>query len=138
VHKLIALRETEAGPERIAELLAPDVVFKSPVLSRSLEGREVVAQAMVSAIAVREGAYIAEMEDGPVTLLVWRGQVDGLPLDSFEMLVHDAAGLIVERTVAMRPFASALRFRNAFYERMKDRLGPDYFVLPEQALGASA
>jgi hypothetical protein len=131
VHKLIVLREAGAGAEKIAALLAPDVVFKSPVLSRSIEGRERVAEAMVAAIAVREGAYIAEMADGPVTLLVWRGQVDGLPLDSFEMLVHDNAGLIVERTVAMRPFASALRFRNAFYERMKDRLGIEYFALPD-------
>jgi hypothetical protein len=135
MHKLIALREAGAGAEEIAALLAPGVVFKSPVLSRSIEGRALVAQAMVSAIAVREGSYIAEMADGPVTLLVWRGQVDGLPLDSFEMLVHDEAGLIVDRSVAMRPFASALRFRNAFYERMKDRLGPEYFALSEQVLG---
>ena len=137
MHKLIALREAGAGPAEIAELLAPGVVFKSPVLSRNIEGRESVAEAMVAAIAVREGAYIAEMADGPITLLVWRGQVDGLQLDSFEMLLHDDAGLIVERTVAMRPFASALRFRNAFYERMKDRLDADYFILPEQALGVA-
>lgn len=135
MHKLIILREAGAGPEEIAELLAPEVVFKSPVLSRSIEGRALVAQAMVSAIAVREGSYIAEMSDGPVTLLVWRGMVDGLPLDSFEMLVHNEQGLIVERSVAMRPFASAIRFRNAFYERMKDRLSADYFVLPEALLG---
>lgn len=135
MHKLIALREAGAGPDAIAALLAPGVVFKSPVLSRPVEGRDLVAQAMVAAVAVREGAYVAEMADGPVTLIVWRGQVDGLPLESFEMLVHDAAGLVVERTVAMRPFASALRFRNAFYARMKDRLGADYFALPELPLG---
>jgi hypothetical protein len=125
MHKLIALREAGAGADAIAALLAPGVVFNSPVLSRP-----------VAAVAVRDGAYVAEMADGPVTLLVWRGQVDGLPLESFEMLVHDAAGLVVERTVAMRPFASALRFRNAFYARMKDRLGADYFALPELPLGA--
>lgn len=134
MHKLISLREAGAGPDEIAELLAPDVVFKSPVLSRSIEGRALVAQAMVSAIAVREGSYISEMSDGPVTLLVWRGMVDGLPLDSFEMLVHNDQGLIVERSVAMRPFTSAVRFRNAFYERMKDRLSADYFTLTEPLL----
>jgi hypothetical protein len=135
MHKLISMREAGAGPDEIAELLAPDVVFKSPVLSRSIEGRTLVAQAMVSAIAVREGRYISEMSDGPVTLLVWRGMVDGLPLDSFEMLVHNDQGLIVERSVAMRPFTSVVRFRNAFYERMKDRLSADYFTLTEPLLG---
>jgi hypothetical protein len=33
VHELIALREAGAGPERIAELLAPDVVFKTSRLA---------------------------------------------------------------------------------------------------------
>jgi hypothetical protein len=135
MHKLIQLREAGAGPDEIAQLLAPSVVFKSPVLSRSIEGREAVAQAMFAAIGVREGHYVAEMSDGPVTLLVWSGKVEGLPLDSFEMLIHDAEGLIVERSVAMRPFASALHFRNAFHRKMKDHLGPEYFRLSEQPLG---
>jgi len=135
MHKLVALREAGADAAAIATLLAPGVVFKSPVLARHIEGRELVAQAMVAAIGVRSGSYIAEMADGPVTLLVWRGEVDGLPLDSFEMLVHDDAGLVVERSVAMRPFAAAVRFRNAFYRRMKDQLGPEYFRLAELPLG---
>jgi hypothetical protein len=134
-HPLVALREAGAAADRIGELLAPDVVFKSPVLARSIVGREPVARAMVAAVAVRSGGYVAEMTDGPVTLLVWRGEVDGYELDSFEMLLHDAAGLIVERSVAMRPFASALHFRNAFYRRMKDQLGPEYFALAELPLG---
>lgn len=135
MHPLVVLREAGAGAEAIAALLAPDVVFHSPVLSRDIVGREAVAAAMVAAIAVREGGYIADMTDGPVTLLVWRGEVDGMALDSFEMLVHDETGLIVERSVAMRPFAAALRFRNAFHERMKDRLGPEYFALAELPAG---
>jgi len=134
MHKLIALREAGAGVGEIAALLAEHVVFKSPVLSRSIVGRAAVAEAMVAAIAVRDGAYVAEMSDGATTLLVWRGTVDGMPLDSFEMLLHDAQGLVVERSVAMRPFASALRFRNAFFRRMGGRLGPAYFALDELPL----
>jgi hypothetical protein len=137
MHKLIALREAGAGATEIATLLAEDVVFNSPVLSRSIVGRDAVAEAMVAAIAVREGAYVAEMSDGPTTLLVWRGTVDGLPLDSFEMLLHDADGLVIERSVAMRPFASAVRFRNAFQRRMGGRLGPEYFALDEALLTSS-
>lgn len=130
MHKLIQLREAGAGADDIGAILAPDVVFHSPILSRSVIGREAVARAMVGAIAVREGHYVTEMSDGKVTLLVWRGTVDGLPLDSFEMLLHDDAGLVVERSVAMRPFASLLAFRQAFHERMKDVLDPAYFALP--------
>ena len=130
MHKLIQLREAGAGAGDIGAILAPDVVFHSPILSRSVTGREAVARAMVGAIAVRAGHYVTEMSDGKLTLLVWRGTVDGLPLDSFEMLLHDDAGLVVERSVAMRPFASLLAFRHAFHERMKDVLDPAYFELP--------
>ena len=134
MHKLIALREAGAGVAEIAALLAENVVFKSPILARSVVGREQVAQTMVAAISVREGGYVAEMSDGPTTVLVWRGTVDGHPLDSFEMLLHDAHGLVVERSVAMRPSASAVRFRNAFFRRMGARLGPEYFALDELPL----
>ncbi len=130
MHKLIQLREAGASAAEIGAILAPEVVFKSPILSRSVIGRDAVARTMVSAIAVREGSYISEISEGNVTLLVWRGTVDGQPLDSFEMLLHDDAGLVIERSVAMRPFASVLTFRQAFYERMKDVLDPSYFALP--------
>lgn len=111
-------------------MLAPEVVFKSPILSRSVVGRDAVARIMVGAIAVREGRYVREMSEDNVTLLVWRGTVDGQPLDSFEMLLHDDEGLVIERSVAMRPFASVLAFREAFHNRMKDVLDPSYFALP--------
>lgn len=130
MHKLIQLREAGASAEEIGAILAPEVVFKSPILSRSVIGRDAVARTMVGAIAVREGSYVSEMSEGNVTLLVWRGMVDGQPLDSFEMLLHDKAGLVIERSVAMRPFSSVVAFRQAFYERMKDVLDPSYFALP--------
>ena len=138
MHKLIQLREAGAGAEEIGAILAPDVVLHSPILSRSVIGRDAAAHAMVGAIALREGHYVTEMSDGKVTLLVWRGTVDGLPLDSFEMLLHDDAGLVVERSVAMRPFASLLVFRQAFHERMKDVLDATYFALPSTSALAPA
>jgi hypothetical protein len=133
MHKLIQLREAGASAQEIGAILAPEVVFKSPILSRSVIGRDAVARTMVGAIAVREGQYVSEMSDGKVTLLVWRGTVGGEPLDSFEMLLHDDQGLVVERSVAMRPFAALLAFRQAFYLRMKDVLDPSYFALPTEA-----
>jgi len=131
MHKLIQLREAGAGFDEIAAILAPDVVFKSPVFSRNVEGREQVAKSMLAAASARNGRYVSEMSDGNRTLLVWSGTVDGKPLDSFEMLLHDDAGLIVERTVAMRPFSSVVHFRNAMYRAMKDTLGPSYFKLAD-------
>ena len=34
-------------------------------------------------------------------------------------------GLIVERTIALRPFPAVKRFRDAMYASLKDKLPPD-------------
>jgi len=62
--------------------------------------------------------------------LVWRGVIQGENIESIETLRSNAEGLIVERTVAMRPFPAVLLFRRAFYEHMKDELDPAFFALP--------
>ena len=89
MHKLIQLREAGAGFDEIAAILAPDVVFKSPVFSRNVEGREQVAKSMLAAASARNGRYVSEMSDGNRTLLVWSGTVDGKPLDSFKKTVNN-------------------------------------------------
>ena len=39
-------------------------------------------------------------------------------------------GLIVERTIALRPFPAVKRFRDAMYASLKDKLPPDVWDYP--------
>ena len=58
MHALRKLREK--GHATVADyekLLAPDVVFHSPVLVRTIEGRSVVAKIFATSTTLREGAY---------------------------------------------------------------------------------
>ena len=61
MHAIRKLRES--GHATVADyekLLAPNVVFHSPVLIRTVEGRAVVAKIFATSTTLREGAYTGE------------------------------------------------------------------------------
>ena len=133
MHPLRKLREAgKATPAQVSELLADDVVFNSPILVRPIAGREVVAAIFAQSSSTRgSGAYTAEYKvDERTTFLRWEGTMDGHKLESFEVIVDDAQGLIVERTIAMRPYPAVKLFRDAMYASLKDKLPPDVWDYP--------
>ena len=58
--------------------------------------------------------------------------MDGRKIESFEVIVDDEQGLIVERTIAMRPYPAVKQFRNAMHASLKDKLPPDVWDYPAQ------
>ncbi|WP_066803187.1 hypothetical protein [Sphingomonas asaccharolytica] len=133
MHPLRKLRESGgATPAQVRELLADSVVFNSPILARSVEGRDAVAAIFAQSSSTRgSGAYTAEYKiDDRTTFLRWEGTMDGHKLESFEVIVDDERGLIVERTIALRPFPAVKLFRDAMYASLKDKLPPDVWEYP--------
>jgi hypothetical protein len=57
--------------------------------------------------------------------LRWVGTMDGHKIESWEVIVDNEQGLIVERTIAMRPYPALKLFRDAMYAALKDKLPPD-------------
>lgn len=131
-HPFRTLRETGSSPQKLAELLAPDVVFASPVLAKSIVGKELVLEVMLRSVQVRDGIYTDEFRQGHKTVLIWKGTIQGQPLESFASIVDDDQGKIKECTVAMRPFASVVLFREAMLERLEGILPPDVLGAVEQ------
>ena len=128
MHPLRKLRESgKATAAQVRELLADDVVFNSPILIRPIEGRDVIAAIFAQSSSTRgSGDYTAEFKlDERVTFLRWVGTMDGHKIESFEIIVDNAQGLIVERTIALRPFPAVKLFRDAMYASLKDKLPPD-------------
>jgi hypothetical protein len=134
MHPLRKLRE--AGSITLAKiklLLAEDVVFHSPIFVMPVEGREKVAAMFALSLGVRRGSYVAEYRlDDRTTLLVWKGKIQGREIESFEMLTDDLHGLLIERTVAYRPFPAIQIFRNEMYRELKGILGPEYWDYPAE------
>ena len=133
MHPLRKLRESgSATPAQVSELLAENVVFNSPILVRPIEGRELIAAIFAQSSSTRgSGTYTAEFKmDERTTFLRWVGTIDGRKLESLEVIVDNEQGLIVERTIAMRPFPAVKLFRDAMYASLKDKLPPDVWDYP--------
>ena len=96
MHPLRQLRESgKPTPAQVSELLAENVVFNSPILARSIEGREPVAAIFSQSSSTRgNGTYTAEFKlDERTTFLRWQGTMDGHKLESLEVIVDNEQGL---------------------------------------------
>ena len=132
MHPLRKLRESgNPTAAQVGELLAENIVFNSPILVRPIEGREVVAAIFAQSSATRgSGTYTAEFKLDERTFLRWVGTMDGHKLESFEVVVDNEQGLIVERTIALRPYPALKLFRDAMYASLKDKLPADVWDYP--------
>jgi hypothetical protein len=133
MHPLRKLRESgQPTPAQVRELLADNVVFHSPILARSIDGRDAVAAIFAQSSSTRgSGTYVTEVKlDARTTFLRWVGTMDGHKFESLEVIVDDEQGLIVERTIALRPYPAVKLFRDAMYASLKDKLPPDVWDYP--------
>ena len=133
MHPLRKLRESGAATlAAVSALLAEDIVFHSPILARSIRGREAVAAIFAQSSTARgSGAYTAEYKlDERTTFLRWEGTMDGRKIESLEVIVDNEQGEIVERSIALRPFPAVKLFRDAMYASLKDKLPPDVWDYP--------
>ncbi len=107
--------------EGAVALLADDVVFRSPVVFRPYEGREVVGPLVLAASRVLEGfRYEREIgeEGGRDHALVFRAKVGDREVHGCDFLHTNDDGLIDDFTVMVRPLSGAL----ALAEAMKAQL----------------
>jgi len=101
----------EAGDfAALGDLLADDVVFRSPVAFKPYEGKAIVAAILRGVGRVfQEFRYVRELEDGDElgSALVFETVVDGMSLNGIDLIRLDADGMIVELTVMVRPLSAA-------------------------------
>jgi hypothetical protein len=111
----------EAGDiEGAIALLAPGVVFRSPVVHRPYEGAEAVAGLLRAVFEVFEDfRYIDELESaGGGHALIFEARVGDRQLQGMDLLYDAADGRIGRFTVMVRPLSGAL----ALAEAMKAKL----------------
>src|SRR3954447_1555958 len=104
-----------------ADLLADDVVFRSPAVFKPYEGRETVGTILRTVFEVFEDfRYTDELAgDGGVHALIFEARVGDRSLQGLDLIRGDGDGRIAEFTVMVRP-ASGLA---ALAERMGPALG---------------
>lgn len=102
----------------IEDLLADDVVFRSPVVFKPYPGKAITQAILRAVIEVFEDFhYVRDIRDGDEHVLVFEAKVDGLTLTGCDILQYDADGRIKDFMVMVRPLNGA----TALAERMKAR-----------------
>jgi hypothetical protein len=135
-HPLRQFKESPGATlEGLKALLADDVVFSSPIFSREVKGKDLVAQVMLTSTSVRDGRFTHEFRQDYDTVLIWEGKIDGHKLVSFELIEDDQEGKIKYRSVAFKPFPVTGLFRDAMYEQLKDIIPEDMWHLQPVAEG---
>ncbi len=108
----------------LTEALAASVVFRSPVVFRPYEGRDVVSMILVEgAMKVLEDLrYLQRFEDGAAAALVFKARVGDREVDGLDLLRFAEDGKVAELTVMVRPM-SGLRALSEAMGREFERLG---------------
>ena len=91
---------------RLDGLLAPDVIFESPVVHTPQRGKEITAEYLGAAIAVLAGPQFRYVEQwfGPASAVLEFGTtIDGIAINGVDIIHWNAADEIVRFKVMVRP-----------------------------------
>jgi hypothetical protein len=111
----------QGDPVAIEAALASDVVFRTPILSEPLQGREMTLRFFGQAEQIVNGlTYYDSVADGEQTLMFWRGDVRDRPIEGTTLISVDERGLVSELTVLMRSWSVVGLFRDAMLVALAD------------------
>ena len=107
-------------PGRLDDLLADEVVFRSPAVFKPQEGKAVTTQYLTSAMAVLGPSlrYTGEWHGDTSAVLEFEADLDGVYVQGVDMLRWNADGKLVGFTVMVRP----MRGLNKLVELMAQEL----------------
>ncbi len=104
--------------DAVSELLAPGVVFHSPVTFHPFVGREDVTRLLrLVAETFSDFRYTDELTADGAEALVFRASVEGKEVEGIDLLRFDDAGLIADFTVLIRPLSGLVPFAQAMGEK---------------------
>lgn len=111
--------------------LADDIVFKSPILLRPVEGADRVRLVVGHAAAVYgDRAVSVRLMNGPFALNAWTGQTSGLPMEMAALVRFGDDRRARELTVFMQPWPAAALFRDRVRARLEGVLDASWFEVP--------
>jgi hypothetical protein len=104
---------------QIDDLLAEDIVFRSPAVFKPYEGRDVVKAILGAVVQVFEDfRYLDQVEGDDRAVLIFEARVGDRELQGVDILRFADDGTVSELTVMIRPLSGL----NAVAEEMGRRL----------------
>lgn len=110
--------------DALKRALADDVVFRSPVLYRPYEGKEIVGRIITEAAmkVFSDFRYVDRFEGGGAAALVFEARVGDREVQGLDLLRFHEDGRVRELTVMVRPMSGLLAVAEAM-GREFERLG---------------
>ena len=133
---MITLREAveTKNLEAVDELLAEDVVFRSPVAFKPYPGKHITSAILHQVVEVfSDFRYVRELRDGENEVLVFEAKVGDLAITGADFVVYDDAGKITDFMVMVRPLKAAQQLADEMAARY-----PTIVAAAEASLAAEA
>jgi SnoaL-like domain len=103
----------------VLDMLAPDVVFNSPIVHAPYVGRTALAPLLAAVVAVfADFHYTREFTAPDGHALQFETRIGERKVEGIDILVFNAAGLVSEFTVMVRPYSAATALRDAMAARL--------------------
>jgi hypothetical protein len=120
-------------PAQMEAALAEDVVFRSPVVYRPYEGREVTMAVLRAVLEVFEDFSYLDVADGERSaMLIFSARVGDKEVEGLDHLVFDDEGRVTELRVMVRPMSGLYALADAM-RRQLEEMG----VIPAGASGTA-
>ena len=104
---------------RMEAALSPDVVFRSPAVFKSYEGREAVMHLLSTVIQVFEDfEYTDELAAEGTHALIFKARVGDREVEGLDHITVDDEGLITQLVVMVRPLSGLTALAQAMAERL--------------------
>ncbi len=99
--------------------LAPDVVFRSPVVFKPYEGRDVVMHLLRNVLEIfEEFEYLDELHGDGSEALIFKARVGDRWVHGLDHLRVGADGLVTELMVMVRPMSGVIALAEAMGARL--------------------
>ena len=117
-HRVVAARD----PLLLADLLAEDATFHSPIVHRPQEGRDLVTLYLTGAMHVLGNdtfRYVREVVGDSDAVLEFVAEVDGVHINGVDMISWDRANRITDFKVMLRPMRAIELVRDKMAELLQ-------------------
>jgi hypothetical protein len=110
-------------PALLDDLLADDVVFRSPAVFTPQEGKAVTTHYLSSAIVVLGPSmrYVGEWHDQTSAVLEFEAELDGVYVQGVDMLRWNDDGRLVSFTVMVRPLRGLQKLMELMAQQLAAR-----------------